>query len=57
MQEAEDCLQRASVLAPHEKYIRQHLQIVHARRLPPSKRDLDFAPQRKGIADIVDVRT
>lgn len=33
MKEAEECLQKAFVLAPHEKYIKQHLQIVHAKRL------------------------
>ena len=32
---AEQCLQRAVRLAPHEDYIQRHLRIVRARRQTP----------------------
>ncbi|XP_054711432.1 protein O-mannosyl-transferase Tmtc3-like [Uloborus diversus] len=32
LQEAETCLERASALAPHERYVNDHLEIVRARR-------------------------
>lgn len=32
LEEAESCLEKASMLAPNEKYVKEHLEIVRARR-------------------------
>lgn len=67
MKEAEECLKKASVLAPHEKYIKQHLQIVHARRLSHTPRKIELEPSpkvdterknsKRAEVEIVDIRT
>ncbi|KFM66238.1 Transmembrane and TPR repeat-containing protein, partial [Stegodyphus mimosarum] len=41
LKEAEECLEKATAMAPQEKYVRDHLEIVRARRKlgPPTVTD------------------